>query len=267
MVKVENHGHTNPLAGSFRVEELSNAANISVDTIRFYQTRGLLNPPSRSGRQALYDESHLRRLTEIRELQKSGLSLNTIRKLFAKEVQEADRALLEALTNQYKDHVNKIYLTIDELSDKTSLPKPLLQSLVNEGLIPPIRVNGSEVFPASDAEMARAGLALLESGIPLSELLLLAKQHHQSMIKSAMTSIELFDRYVRDPIQQGDLHARVGTHLVENFNRLLPAAVALVAGHFERTLLALAQKHLEDSGQDGEIEAIRISVTKDGPEQ
>jgi hypothetical protein len=34
----------------FRVEELSRRADVSVDTIRFYQKRQLLPPPEREGR-------------------------------------------------------------------------------------------------------------------------------------------------------------------------------------------------------------------------
>ena len=152
-------------------------------------------------------------------------------------------------------------MSLDELSLKTSIPKPLLQSLVNEGLISPVKINDLEVFPASDIEMARAGLALLESGIPISELLKLAKRHHNATRKNAMMAIELFDEYVRNPITQVNDSPESGQKLIEAFNRLLPAAVALVAGHFERTLLALAQRHLEQVGAKYEIEAVRHAIT------
>ncbi|TAN24907.1 MAG: MerR family transcriptional regulator [Actinomycetota bacterium] len=243
--------------GPFKIEDLASIAKISIDTIRFYQTRGLLEPPSRTGRQALYERSHLSRLNEIRELQRSGLSLNTIRRIFSKDVEAADRALFEALTKPIRAAHSSDYLTLDELALRTSIPKPLLQSLVNEGLIPPVKVNELEVFPSSDIEMARAGLALLESGIPLSELLELAKRHHDATRKNALLAIELFDEYVRNPITQENDSPESGQKLIEAFNRLLPAAVALVAGHFERTLLALAQSHLEQVGAQHEKEAVR----------
>lgn len=247
--------------GPFKIEDLASIANISIDTIRFYQTRGLLDPPSRTGRQALYDKTHLNRLGEIRELQRSGLSLNTIRRIFSKDVQEADRALFDALSKPIRTGHPAEYLTMDELSQRTSIPRPLLQSLVNEGLIPPVKINDLEVFPSSDIEIARAGLALLESGIPLSELLELAKRHHHATRKNALLAIELFDEYVRNPITQKSDSPESSKQLIEAFNRLLPAAVALVAGHFERTLLALAQRHLEQVGAQHEIEAVRNAMT------
>ena len=52
----------------YRVEELAGAAGLPVDTIRFYQARGLLPSPRRVGRTAIYDETHLERLRRIRSL-------------------------------------------------------------------------------------------------------------------------------------------------------------------------------------------------------
>ena len=53
----------------YRVEALAAAAGVSVDTIRFYQGRGILPPPRRAGRVVLYDDGHLERLREVKDLQ------------------------------------------------------------------------------------------------------------------------------------------------------------------------------------------------------
>ena len=44
-------------ATTLRVEDLARAADVSVDTIRFYQKRRLLPPPTRRGRIAWYGPS------------------------------------------------------------------------------------------------------------------------------------------------------------------------------------------------------------------
>jgi DNA-binding transcriptional MerR regulator len=41
-----------------RVEQLAAAADTSVDTIRYYQARGLLPAPTRKGRVAWYSQDH-----------------------------------------------------------------------------------------------------------------------------------------------------------------------------------------------------------------
>ena len=61
-----------------RVEELAERADVSVDTIRFYQKRRLLAPPEREGRVAWYGSDHLERLARIRELRSEGLTLALI---------------------------------------------------------------------------------------------------------------------------------------------------------------------------------------------
>ena len=67
----------------YRVEEIARAAGVGVDTVRFYQSRGLLPSPARRGRVAIYSESHLERLREIRELNRQGLKLAAIGRVLA----------------------------------------------------------------------------------------------------------------------------------------------------------------------------------------
>ncbi len=65
----------------YRVGELAEAAGIGVDTVRFYQSRGLIPPPVRRGRFAIYSADHLDRVRRIRTLLDAGFSLAQIRRL------------------------------------------------------------------------------------------------------------------------------------------------------------------------------------------
>ena len=62
----------------YRVEQLARAAGVSVDTVRFYQSRGLLPSPQRRGRAAFYSQQHLDRLRRIRRLNRRGLTLEAV---------------------------------------------------------------------------------------------------------------------------------------------------------------------------------------------
>ena len=50
-----------------RVAELAEAAGVGVDTVRFYQTRGLIPAPRRRGRFAIYSADHLERIRRMAE--------------------------------------------------------------------------------------------------------------------------------------------------------------------------------------------------------
>jgi DNA-binding transcriptional MerR regulator len=69
-------------ADGLSVEELSARTGAPVRTIREYQTWRVLHPPTRAGRRAFYDDSHVRRLEAIARLQERGYSIAAIRELF-----------------------------------------------------------------------------------------------------------------------------------------------------------------------------------------
>src|SRR3954453_15444834 len=65
----------------YRVEQLAASCDVSVDTVRFYQSRGLLPQPEREGRRAWYGDEHAERIRRIRERQGKGLTLAAIRRV------------------------------------------------------------------------------------------------------------------------------------------------------------------------------------------
>jgi len=87
-----------------RVEQLAARGDVTVDTIRYYQSKGLLDPPRREGRVAWYGDRHLERLARIRSLQGRGFTLATIVRLVSGELDAADEALLGELSG-WRDEV------------------------------------------------------------------------------------------------------------------------------------------------------------------
>ena len=81
-----------------RVEQLSARSGVPVDTVRYYQSKGLLEPPRRQGRVAWYDDGHLERLARIRTLQQRGFTLATIVRLVDGDLDAADEALIGELS-------------------------------------------------------------------------------------------------------------------------------------------------------------------------
>ena len=234
----------------YRVEQLAAKADVSVDTVRFYQSKGLLPPPRREGRVAWYADEHLDRLDRIRRLQARGLTLAVIGRLLSGELDTADEALVTALVEPAAEET----FTLDELAERTGIPLALLEAVEREHLLVPRR----DGYTAEDVEVAEAGLRLLEHGLPLPEVLALARQHHAAMRAVAERAVELFDAYVRHPLRDSGLpDEEAAARLVEAFQQLLPATTALVGHHFTRTLLATAQEHIERVGAPAELAAVR----------
>lgn len=70
--------------GSMTIGKLAAMGEVGVETVRFYQRRGLLPVPERGGGGVRrYDPSDLARLRFIRSAQKAGFTLEEIRELLA----------------------------------------------------------------------------------------------------------------------------------------------------------------------------------------
>jgi DNA-binding transcriptional MerR regulator len=74
-------------ASEYTIDELAAYTGVPSRTIRFYQARGVLPPPRKRGRIAVYDEGHADRLKAVGALQDKGLRLQAIREV----VSDADR--------------------------------------------------------------------------------------------------------------------------------------------------------------------------------
>ncbi len=72
---------------------LATAAHVGVETIRFYQRKGLLETPERDTGIRRYGDEDLRRLRFIRQAQAAGFTLEEIRELLALDAsQDRSRA-------------------------------------------------------------------------------------------------------------------------------------------------------------------------------
>lgn len=240
-----------------RVEELALAAEVSVDTIRYYQKQRLLPPPGRDGRLAFYGDEHLSRIARIKELQRRGFTLAVIRRFLAGELDPADEPLAAAVAGAVgAGGGTEELFGVEELATRVGVPSSMLDSLLREGLLIPRVVGGEPRFTDDDVTTLTGGLRLLEAGLPLPELFALARHHHAVTREVAAEAVELFDTWVRKPLRDSDLPAdEKAERLVEAFRTLLPAVTALVAHHFGRILLQVAQEHLESVGDRSELDA------------
>jgi DNA-binding transcriptional MerR regulator len=263
---------------AYRVEALARAGGVTVDTVRFYQGRGLIPSPRRQGRVAIYGEAHLERLREVRELLRQGFSLAQIQRVAGvsnggsdsaaaagEGTAAGDAALLVALA---RESIGERSLSLSELAAESGVPEAILGAARSAGLLEPVLVEGEERYSAADLEMARAGLAILEAGLPLDELLNLAVTHARNAAETSEAAIDLFDDYVRkagDTRKAGDVR-KAGDRggdaqgIGEAFRLLLPQVTRLVALHFQRTLVNRAIERMRAKGEAAALESAIASV-------
>lgn len=266
----------------FRVEELAEAAGVSIDTIRFYQGRGLLAAPRRKGRIALYSEEHLKQLRRIRALNHDGLPLAIIKRVLDAP-QDApiagfDEKLLPALV---KESLGRRLYRRDEFLREAAIPMTLLDAAEGAALIQPHYVEGEPRYTESDLQMLRAGRVLVEAGLPLAELVTLSRDHAHSVEEVTERAVDLFDRHIRraradqpQPMHAtraaSNVHTTSDAHVanaslqtnatnaaeaaLERFHTLLPEITQLVALHFERTLIRRALQRFADVPEASDLE-------------
>lgn len=136
-------------------------------------------------------------------------------------------------------------LSLDDLAARTDLPPTLLEVVVREGFLKPARTDPEPLFDPADVEPIQSGMALVESGLPLGELLDLARRMDAAMRPVAEQSIEIFARFVRDSVEAtSDSDKEAADRLVEAFATMLPAAGRMVEHHFRSLLLEGARRRL-----------------------
>ncbi len=242
----------------YRVEQLAAACEVPVDTVRYYQSRGLLPAPAREGRVAWYGPEHAERIREVRSLQRKGLTLAAIKRVIEGELGRADADLAAAVAAARSMGDEQELLTLEQFAQRSGVPASLIQAVEREGIRLGRREDGEDRYTSGDIEMVRAALKLLEFGLPLGELLTLARDTNTAMIGLAERAVELFDEHVRKPVRDtAPSDEAAAEQLVEAFRKLLPAVTDLVAHHFRRVLLSVAEEHIERVGDRAEVEATR----------
>ena len=123
------------------IGKLAASGGVGVETIRFYQRKGLLEAPARDGGIRRYGSEDVRRLKFIRQAQAAGFTLAEIGELLdldasedRSRVRELARARIEALDGrieELKRARDALHRLARECGEGTSGPCPILTSFVD----------------------------------------------------------------------------------------------------------------------------------------
>jgi MerR family mercuric resistance operon transcriptional regulator len=123
---------------SLTIGRLSQAVGVGVETIRFYQRKGLLQTPTREGGIRRYGSDDLRRLRFIRQAQAAGFTLEEIKELLeldasedrtrARELANARVQLLNARIKELQQARNALKRLANECGSGSPGPCPIIES-------------------------------------------------------------------------------------------------------------------------------------------
>ncbi len=200
----------------YGAEELASAAGVSVAALRSYQSKGLLPPPRRDGRRAVYGDHHLERLRRIASLKSHGHSL---------------RSIAERLDGVVDDPAWEERLRLRDVAERSGMPVEMLRSLIASGLLAGRRDDDGPYYTDADVRAVSCVLLLVGSGIPFDRFIDVAEPQLRAGADVATGSLELFDRFVASRLSTV---AEQQTAL-----RSMAAAIGTLAGYLvERQVLA-----------------------------
>src|SRR3954468_7008089 len=228
--------------GEVTADEVAARTGMTVRTLRFYASEGLLPPPQRRGRVAYYDARHRMRLDLIRTLQEHGYTLSAIQRVLARipeDATPAEYAVQSAVLAPWlPGQTEELDLAELERRVGTSLDDAELEYLGALGAV--------QRLPAGRFRISQAMLgyapALIKLPVPPAVLRDSAQiiQEHAAAVSDGLT--DLFARAIWGPYQRGELtHEPAG----QIRDRMRPLALQGLVAAFARPADDAAHRRLE----------------------
>ena len=149
------------------VDEVAARTGVTVRTIRYYQSEGLLPTPTRQGRAVRYGDEHLERLELITRLQERGLRLQAIADLVRQGDSAADwLGLTESLTQPWTEDRPQL-LAEDELVARIGEVDVTVEDLVRTEVVERRADTTPVVYLVASPGMLDIALQLAALGIDL----------------------------------------------------------------------------------------------------
>ncbi|MER7770788.1 MerR family transcriptional regulator [Kitasatospora sp. NPDC096140] len=227
-------------AGEVRltVDELAARAGVTVRTVRFYGTKGLLPPPELGPRRVgLYGAAHLDRLGLIEELQRQGLTLAAIERYLARLPEDSTpldlaihRALVASWTPEAAEELGRAQL---ERRAGQGLSPAQVERLAAMGVLE--RTDDPEVFRV-DPGLLPLGVRILDVPIPLETLLAAREVVLEHSRATARELQRLFRETVWKPYRESEPEPAELVRMKALTDHIQPMVAQALVTAFQRSL-------------------------------
>lgn len=107
---------------SLTISKLANAANVNIETIRFYERKQIIKQPIKSGAFRTYSEDYIKKIIFIKRAQELGFTLKEIKELLDLKIR--NQAKCSDVLDKTEKKVSEIDRKIKDLKNmKKSLKK------------------------------------------------------------------------------------------------------------------------------------------------
>jgi DNA-binding transcriptional MerR regulator len=222
--------------GCWRIDALAQRADLTVDTIRYYQREGLLPPATRHGRTKLYGPQHLERLERIKELQSRRFSLAAISALLAEDREH----LLEGI---FAGGGGRDY-TLEELTERAGIEPELVDALRESGLLREPGEYGRDAFDAEDLDLLKTMAEMHRLGLDPKALVEIGRIYAEGIEATQRRIIDLFATGGSLEWDDDEL-AHFQDAAASNAQSILPLARRIVDYTHHRTIMRLTLGAIE----------------------
>jgi DNA-binding transcriptional MerR regulator len=212
------------------LDDLTQRVGMSVRTVRFYTSKGLVPPPIRRGRAGYYSADHLVRLELVRELQAHGFTLSAIEGYMARIPADATPETIALHRTMLAPWMAGLPETISAKELVRRAGRPLsgeeLATLNVLGIVYPTKQGKFQVA----GPHLSVGVALLDLGLP-QEAAIAAQEiftAHGRVIADELT--ELFKEQVWPAYKEQRISPEQVRQMVERFK---PVTVAALVAAYE----------------------------------
>ena len=180
----------------YTIDELAHISGMPSRTIRFYNTQGLLPPPTMRGRVAYYSDEHLLILNIIKELREhQHLPLDIIKQMLDIRAKYGDlqmnlelkKRLLHPLTSAGQE----VHLSKEALMQQTGATGERIDELTHQGLLFPVVSEGELTYSADDILLLQIYQRLEHFGLPIALPALIRFQLRQ-LVRSEIAAFEQY---------------------------------------------------------------------------
>ncbi len=192
----------------YTVDELARAAGTMTTTVRMYQNKGLLHPPKKDGRIAIYDDAHLKRIELIVELQRRGHSLAGIAELI--DGYERGAPLTELLGLSALREPDPVTISVADLAGRLGGPALTPDDVTRAVAAGLVEIDGDQAM-IPDQRFLDVGAALVELGIPPAVVLDEWESLSAAMTQIAARFADVFETQLLPQLDSAPLEVVAGT--------------------------------------------------------